>query len=269
MKNLRHNIPALAAPLIHPTALISSEARIAAGVRIGPYSVIDGPATIAEDCEIAGHVLIQGKVTIARGNRIGWGSIIGADPQDLSFDAQIDSGVEMGEGNTLREYVTIHRGSHPGTATTLGAKNFLMTGVHLAHDVQMGDHNVLANNVMLAGHIRIGSKCFLGGGSAFHQFIHIGDYSITQGNAAISQDVPPYCVAHGYNLLAALNVVGLKRAGFTAEQRDEIKRAFRLLLGGNRQTGLEQALKLTWSDAAMVLINAAQNPSRKGILTRS
>jgi UDP-N-acetylglucosamine acyltransferase len=267
--NLRHTIPALSTSLIHPTALISAEARIADGVKIGPYSVIEGPVTIAENCEIAGHVLIQGKVTIARGNRIGWGSIVGADPQDLHFHPQTDSGVELGESNTLREYVTIHRGSQAGGITRIGANNFLMTGVHLAHDVQMGDHNVLANNVLLAGHIQVGNKCFLGGGSVFHQFIHIGDYAIAQGNAAISQDIPPYCMAHGNNLLAALNIIGLKRAGFTPDQRAEIKRAFRLLLEGNRQVALQQASLVTWSDAAMLLVKAVENPSRKGILTRS
>lgn len=259
----------MSTPLIHPTALISPEARIAPGVRIGPFSVIEGPATIAEDCEISGHVLIQGRVTIARGTRIGWGSIIGADPQDLHFDPRTDSGVEIGEHNTLREYVTIHRGSQADGMTRIGAHNFLMTGVHLAHDVRMGDHNVLANNVLLAGHIQVGNKCFLGGGSVFHQFIHIGDYAIAQGNAAISQDIPPYCMAHGNNLLAALNVIGLKRAGFTPEQRAEIKRAFRLLLEGNRTVALQQAAQMPWSEAALVLVKAVEHPSRKGILTRT
>ncbi len=267
--NLRHNAFALSTPLIHPTALISPEARIAADVRVGPFSVIEGPATIAEGCVIAGHVLIQGNVSIARGTRIGWGSIVGAEPQDLHFDPQTDSGVEIGENNTLREYVTIHRGSQSGGMTRIGANNFLMTGVHLAHDVQLGDHNVLANNVLLAGHIRVGNKCFLGGGSVFHQFIHIGDYAIAQGNAAISQDIPPYCMAHGNNLLAALNVIGLKRAGFSPDQRAEIKRAFRLLLEGNRQIALQQAAQMQWSDAALVLVRAVENPSRKGILTRT
>lgn len=268
-ENLRHTIRALSTSLIHPTALISAEARIADDVRIGPYTVIEGPVNIAQDCDIAGHVLIRGNVSIARGNRIGWGCIIGADPQDLHFDLLTCSGVELGEENTLREYVTIHRGSHSGSNTRIGCRNFLMTGVHLAHDVQMGDHNALANNVLLAGHIHVGNKCFLGGGSVFHQFIHIGDHAIAQGNAAISQDIPPYCMAHGNNLLAALNVIGLKRAGFTPEQRAEIKRAFRLLLEGNRQIALQQAALVDWSDAAMLLVKAVEHPSRKGILTRS
>jgi len=259
----------LSHPLIHPTALISPEARIAESVRVGPFSVIEGPCIIADDCEIAGHVLVQGRVTIARGSRIGWGSVIGADPQDLHFDPRTDSGVEIGENNTLREYVTIHRGSRAGGMTRIGKNNFLMTGVHLAHDVEMGDDNVLANNVLLAGHIRVGSKCFLGGGAAFHQFIHIGDYAISQGNAAISQDIPPYCMVYGNNQLAALNVIGLKRAGFSPDQRAEIKTAFRLLLQGNRTVALQEAAQQQWSDAAMRLIKAVENPSRKGIITRT
>jgi UDP-N-acetylglucosamine acyltransferase len=256
-------------PMIHPTALISPEARIAADVRIGPFTVIEGPVTIAEGCEISGHVLLRGKLSIARGNRIGWGSVIGADPQDLHFNPETDSGIELGENNQIREYVTIHRGSQAGGMTRLGSGNFLMTGVHLAHDVRMGDHNVLANNVLLAGHILVGNRCFLGGGAVFHQFIHIGDYAIVQGNAAISMDVPPYCMAYGGNQLASLNVVGLKRAAFSAEQRMEIKRAWRLLLGGNRKLALEEADAVSWSDEALVLVNAVRHPSRKGILTRS
>lgn len=255
--------------LIHPTALISAQAQIGEHVRIGPFTVIDGPVVIGDHCDIAGHVLIQGNVTIAANNRIGWGAIIGADPQDLHFDPRTDSGVVIGENNTLREYVTVHRGSKSGGVTRIGHNNFLMTGVHLAHDVEIGDHNVLANNVLLAGHIRIGNRSFLGGGSAFHQFIHIGDYAIVQGNAAISQDVPPYCMAHGQNQLASLNLLGLKRAGFTTEQRAEIKKAFRLLLSGNRTRALQEAATQTWNESTMVLINAVANPSRKGILMRT
>lgn len=254
--------------LIHPTALVSPEAQLGNNVRIGPFTVIEGPVCIGDDCDIAGHVLIQGKVCMAARNRIGWGSILGADPQDLSFDPQTDSAVELGENNTLREYVTIHRGSKNGGVTRIGQDNFLMTGVHLAHDVTLGDHNVLANNVLLAGHITVGNRAFLGGGSVFHQFIHIGDYAIAQGNAAISQDIPPYCMAHGHNELASLNVIGMKRAGFSAEQRTEIKQAFRLLLSGNRTLALQQAVERSWSEAAMVLVRAVAEPSRKGILTR-
>jgi UDP-N-acetylglucosamine acyltransferase len=256
--------------LIHPTAIISPLATIADDVVIGPFSVIDGAAEIGAGVIIDGHVLIRGLVKIAAQCRIGWGSVIGADPQDLHFDQAIHSGVILGENNCLREYVTIHRGSAEGKFTTIGSNNFLMTGVHLAHDVQMGDHNVIANNVLLAGHITIGDRCFLGGGSAYHQFIRIGDYAIVQGNAALSQDVPPYCMAHAHNQLSSLNVIGLKRAGFTPEQRMEIKKAFRLLLcSGHLTQAIAEAEKLSWSPTALRLLDAVRHPSRKGILTRT
>jgi UDP-N-acetylglucosamine acyltransferase len=265
-----HTFLALHSPLIHPTAIISPLATIADDVVIGPFSVIDGPAEISAGVTIDGHVLIRGLVKIAAHCKIGWGSVIGADPQDLHFDPRIHSGVIIGENNTIREYVTIHRGSAEGKFTAIGTNNFLMTGVHLAHDVQMGDYNVIANNVLLAGHITIGDRCFLGGGSGYHQFICIGDYAIVQGNAAISQDVPPYCMAHSQNKLSSLNVIGLKRAGFSPEQRLEIKKAFRLLLcSGNLTQAITEAEKHEWSPSALRLLDAVRQPSRKGILTRS
>lgn len=253
---------------IHPTAVIDPAAKIGHDVRIGPYSVIDGPVQIADGCRIDGHVLLRGNTRIGAHCHIGWGSVVGADPQDLHFDHSIESGVSIGTGNTLREYVTIHRSTAPGGRTFIGDGNFLMTGVHLAHDVVMGNHNVLANNVLLAGHIRVGDKTFLGGGAVFHQFIHIGDYAIVQGNSAISQDVPPYCLAHGQNNLAGLNIVGLKRAGFSPELRAEIKRAARLLLfSGNLNTALATHENTPWHANTKILISAIASPSRKGILT--
>jgi UDP-N-acetylglucosamine acyltransferase len=146
-----------------------------------------------------------------------------------------------------------------------------MTGVHLAHDVQMGSHNVLANNVLVAGHVKMAEHVFLGGGSAFHQFIHIGQYAIVQGNAVVSRDVPPYCMAHGRNELAGLNVIGLRRGGFTPKERADIKRAYQLLFrsGGNMSESLAEADKSTWTDVAKHLLHSARHASRKGMISRS
>jgi len=253
---------------IHPTAVIDPSANIGNDVHIGPYSVIDGPVQIADGCYIDGHVSLRGNTKIGPGCKIGWGSVVGADPQDLHFDPTIVSGVMIGSGNTLREYVTIHRSTVAGGNTLIGEGNFLMTGVHLAHDVSMGNHNVIANNVLLAGHIQVGDKTFLGGGAVFHQFIHIGNYAIVQGNSAISQDVPPYCLAHGHNHLAGLNIVGLKRAAFSPELRSEIKRVARqLLFSGNLTTALAQLDNTSWHPNTKILIAAVTSPSRKGILT--
>jgi UDP-N-acetylglucosamine acyltransferase len=255
---------------IHPTALVSPEAEIAADAEVGPFAVIEGPVRVEAGSKVGGHVWLSGDVTIGRGTSLGWGSVIGAVPQDLGFDPKTASGVRIGPANTIREYVTIHRGSKDGGFTTLGEGNFLMTGVHLAHDVCLGDGNVLANNVLLAGHVTVGSRAFLGGGAGFHQFLRIGDLAMVQGNAAISQDVPPYCVAYGNNRLASLNVVGLRRAGFDAAARSEIKRLFLLLFGSGRNLGeaLREAAAGEWSAGASRLIEAVANPSRKGVISR-
>lgn len=257
-------------PKIHPTALVSPLAHLADDVEIGPHTVIDGAATLENGVQVDGHVLVRGRVTLGAGTKVGWGCVIGADPQDLGFDPATDSGVVIGPGNTLREYVTIHRGSHAGTVTRLGEGNFLMVGVHLAHDVVLGDRNILANNVLLGGHIHVGSRVFLGGGAGFHQFLRIGDLSIVQGNAAISQDVPPYCAAHGQNCLAGLNVVGLRRAGFDSAARAEIKSLHRLLFQSSlpMRRALEEAQARVWSPAATVLLDAVAHPSRKGVISR-
>lgn len=254
-------------PKIHPSALVSADAELADDVVVGPFAVIEGPVRLAEGVEIGGHAWISGRTVVGGNSKIGWGSVVGADPQDLSFDPSTESGVVIGAGNTLREYVTIHRGSKHGSDTRIGDGNFLMTGVHLAHDVTMGDGNVLANNVLIAGHVKIGRRTFLGGGAGFHQFIHIGDFALVQGNTASSQDVPPYCALYGINRLAGLNVVGLRRAGFTAEERAEIKRAYQLLFasGKRREDALAEAAGRTWGEAAMKLIDAVARPSKKGV----
>lgn len=255
---------------IHPTALVAPEADVPADAEIGPFAVIEGPVRLGPGVKIGGHAWVCGDVSIGAGSSVGWGSLVGAVPQDLGFDPAAASGVRIGPGNVIREYVTIHRGSKDGGFTTVGKGNFLMTGVHLAHDVRLGDDNVIANNVLLAGHVTVGSRVFLGGGAGFHQFLRIGDLAMVQGNAAISQDVPPYCVAHGNNRLASLNTVGLRRAGFDAAARGEIKRLFLLLFGPGQSLGvaLREAAASEWSAAAACLIEAVAKPSRKGVVSR-
>lgn len=255
---------------IHPTAIVHPEATIGANVTIGAFSIVDANVTIGDGCKIDPHVWVAGKTVLGKNNFVGFGSHIGGDPQDISFDKSIDSGVIIGENNTIREHVTIHRSTSAGGNTTIGDNNMLMINSHLAHDVQMGSYNNLANAVLMAGHIHIGNYCFFGGGSVFHQFIHIGDYSITQGNAAISKDIPPYCLTHGHNQLAGLNAIGLKRAGFPPELRKEIKSLYSLLFKSGK--GLREAVEIAStqnnSTEAEILLNAAKAPSRKGLMMR-
>jgi UDP-N-acetylglucosamine acyltransferase len=256
---------------IHPTAIVSDQARLAADVEIGPFAVIDGPVELAPGVAVGGHALLRGRLRVGRGTSIGWGAAIGGDPQDLGFDPDTESGVEIGEDNTIREYVTIHRGSGRGTSTRMGDRNFLMAGVHLGHDTQVGDDCIMANNVLLAGHVEVADRCFLSGGAVFHQFVHIGTLALVQGNAAISQDVPPFSIAHARNRLAGLNVVGLRRAGLDPAARAEIKRLFRLLFrsGHSLAAAVEQAAAEPWSAAARPLLDAVARPSRKGVVSRT
>jgi UDP-N-acetylglucosamine acyltransferase len=254
--------------MIHPTAIIHPDAEIGDNVSIGAFSIIDAHVIIGDNCTIDPHVWLAGYITLGSNNFVGFGSHIGGDPQDTSFDKSIKSGVTIGNGNTIREHVTIHRSTSENGFTVIGDNNMLMINSHLAHDVHIGSNNNLANSVLIAGHIHIGSNCFLGGGAGFHQFIKIGDYAICQGNAAITKDIPPYCMAHGQNHLAGLNVVGLRRAGFDGTQRKEIKSLYNLLFKSDlgMTEALRQAAEQEWSEAAQLLIEAATKPSRKGIM---
>lgn len=256
-------------PTIHPTAQISPDVELADDVSVGPFTVIEGPVKLAAGVKIGGHAWISHRTTVGEGTTIGWGAVIGADPQDLSFDPDTDSGVRIGPGNTLREYVTVHRGSKPRADTVIGTGNLLMTGVHLAHDVRLGDGNILANNVLLAGHIHVGNKAFLGGGAGFHQFVKIGDLAMIQGLTAVSQDVPPFCTAYGINRIAGLNTVGLRRAGFGAEERAAVKRAYKLvyLSALPRERALAEAFAMEWPEPAARFLAAIATPSKKGVMS--
>ena len=254
---------------IHPSAIISEEAELAEGVVVGPFAVIEAGVRIGKDCMVGAHAHLMGDVSLGEGSRIGRSAVIGEEPQDLSFSSRIRSGVRVGRNNVIREHATIHRSATEGGMTRIGDDNFLMVGAHLAHDVEMGDGNVLANNVLLAGHVRVGSNVFLGGGTVVHQFIRLGDHCLTQGNSAISKDVPPYVIAFRLNRFGGMNVVGLRRAGFDRETRIEIRRAIEQLFrsGLPLRTALKEARKNTWGEEATKLIEFVEGQSSKGVLT--
>ncbi len=253
--------------MIHATALIAPSAQIDPSAEIGPYVVIEGPAEIGAGCKIEAHAQIVGHVVVGEGTRVGRGAVIGAEPQDLGFDPATKSSVILGRKNVIREHVTIHRGSTPGGVTRIGDENFLMATSHLAHDVVLGNNNILANGVLLAGHIHMGNHTFLGGGAVFHQFLRIGDFCVVQGNGSFSKDIPHYCAAQRVNRITGLNVIGLKRQGFTADDRAAIKELFHLLFdsGLNLTQALERAVTRQWSEKAMRLLEFVQAPSKKGV----
>ena len=257
-------------PSIHPTAIVSPDAQLAEDVVVGPFALIDGPAVIGPGCHIGPRATISGRVTMGANNQIGTGSIIGGIPQDLSYDPSLDSGITLGDNNRIFEYVTLHRSASEGGSSVFGDGNFLMTQCHFGHDCQVGDNNVVANAALFAGHVTLGSNTFIGGAAVFHQFIHIGDYALAQGMSGFSLDLPPYCIGHKVNELAGLNIIGLRRAGFSADERKEIKSAYAALF--QNDLGREEAIALAKTKVgdgpALKLIEAVENPSQKGVLRR-
>ncbi len=237
---------------IHPSALVETGARVADSAVIGPFCVVSAGAVIGEECVLQSHVVIEGAVEMGPRNRIGHGTVIGGDPQDLSFDRKTISGVVLGAENTLREHCTIHRGAIAGSVTRIGDRNFLMAGAHLGHNAQVGHGVIIANSCLLGGHVQIGDNAFIGGGCTFHQHVHVGRLAMLQGNSGFSKDVPPYVMATGLNQIYGLNVIGLRRSGLDAAARDEIKRAFKLFYesGHNVRQALAAAAEQEWSPFA-------------------
>src|SRR3954471_10776031 len=236
--------------MIHPTAIIGSEAKIAGNVEIGPHSVIGSAVTVAENCVIGANVVIEGEVSIGRDNRIGHGAIIGGEPQDVSFSASTRSRVEIGNDNLIREYCTIHRGTTEGSGTKIGNENFLMVGVHVGHNCVIGNKVILANNVLLGGYVMVEDQAFVGGGTTLHQNMRVGRLVMVQGSSAFGKDLPPFTLAAERNLVFGLNVIGIRRAGFSLKEREDIKAAFKLLYlsGLNLSQAIEAAAQANFGE---------------------
>lgn len=252
---------------IHHTVIIDPEAKLGVCVAIGPYTVIRGGAEIGDYSKIESHVVIEGDVRIGTRNVIGHGAIIGTAPQDLSFSSESKTGVEIGDHNTIRELCTIHRGSADGSTTKIGHRNFLMAGAHVGHNCEIGNGVIIANNCLLGGHVRVDDGAFLGGGCVFHQHIRVGRLAIAQGASAFSKDIPPFVIAAERNYVFGLNVVGLRRAGLTAEEREEIKRAFKLIYtsGLNVSDALTTSKIMKFGSAAGEFLDFVANSKKRGI----
>ncbi len=252
---------------IHPTAIVDPAAQIGPNVEIGPFSVIGPQAVVGDRTVIQSHVVIEGEVAIGVGNFIGHGAIIGAPPQDLSFSPERRTKVEIGNDNVVREYCTIHRGSAEGSVTKMGDKSFLMGGAHVGHNCEIGNNVIIANNCLLGGHVRVDDGAFLGGGSVFHQNMHVGRLVVAQGGSAFGKDIPPFVIAAERNYVFGLNVVGLRRAGFSSQDRDEIKTAFRLLYTSGLNVGqaIEKAATMNFGAVGREFFEFVANAKKRGI----
>src|SRR4029453_7589466 len=252
---------------IHPTAIVDPDAQIGAGTEIGPFSIVGPQAVIGERTIVQSHVVIEGQVTIGSGNLIGHGAVIGGPPQDISFSPQRKTKIEIGDDNIIREYCTIHRGTADESSTKIGNKNFLMAGAHIGHNCLIGNNVIIANNCLLAGYVRVDDGAFLGGGSTFHQFMQIGRLVMVQGSSAFGKDLPPFVVAAERNSVFGLNTVGMRRAGLSANDRDEIKEAFKLiyLSGLNTSQALDKAKIMTFGAPAREFLDFVANSKKRGI----
>ena len=213
---------------IHPTALVSPDATIGDGVTIGAFSIIGEGCVIGDGCTVAPRATLERFVNLAPNVKVGSGSILGGDPQDLKFKGERTT-VDIGEGTTIREYATINRGTAQSFKTSVGSNSFIMSYVHLAHDCHIGNGVILGNGVQLAGHVTVEDRAIVSGLSAVHQFVRIGAFSFIGGCSRVSKDVPPYIKAVGNPIkLYGLNSVGLQRNNFPEETVRELKRAYRL-----------------------------------------
>jgi len=232
---------------IHPTAVVHRNARIAEGVEIGPYTVVGEHVTVGKDTKISSHVLIEGWTTIGERNRVFSFSSIGTPPQDISYRDE-ETYVIIGDDNIIREFATIHRATTKADRKTeIGNRNFIMAYTHIAHDCKLGDYIIMANNAAFGGHVVVGDHAVLGAIVGIHQFVRVGAYAMIGGQSAVVLDVPPYINATGNRAqLFGLNLIGLKRKGFSDAVIGELKKAYKIIF----RTGLtlEEALQKTLAE---------------------
>ncbi|MCM8775943.1 MAG: acyl-ACP--UDP-N-acetylglucosamine O-acyltransferase [Candidatus Omnitrophica bacterium] len=235
---------------IHPTAIVYPDAELGEGVEIGPYSIIAGTVKIGDHTIVGARVTIEGFTTLGSSNEVFTGAVIGSRTQDKKFDGGI-SYLKIGNNNTIREYVTINPGTIEGSETVIGDGNLLMAYAHVAHDCIIKNQTVLANAATLAGHVVIHDRAIIGGLSAVHQFVRIGELAIIGGCSKVVQDVPPFIMADGHPVRAyGINSVGLTRAGFSANDKSDLKKAFKIIFKSrlnlkNAVSKLEQELTIT------------------------
>ncbi len=229
-------------PQIHATALVHPAAKIAPGVQIGPYSIIGENVTIGEGTVVGPHVVIDGHTTLGKSNRIFPFASLGSAPQDLKYKGEAST-LEIGDGNQIREYVTMNPGTEGGgMVTRIGNQNLLMVSVHIAHDCIIGNRNIFANGATMAGHVIVEDDAIIGGMAGVHQFARVGRGAMMSGGTLAPLDIPPYCIAQGDRAqLFGLNVIGLRRRGFTSEQVRALKQAYKLAF--HRQMLLKDAVQ--------------------------
>jgi UDP-N-acetylglucosamine acyltransferase len=236
----------------HPLAAVSHRACVADDVSIGPFCVIEDDVTIEEGCTLESSVVIKSGVTLGPNNRVFEGAILGGPPQHVHMPER-PGRVVIGSGNVLREFVTVHRALEDDGLTIIGDNNLLMAGAHVAHDCRVGNNTILTNNVLLAGHVTVEDRAYLSGAAAVHQYCRIGTLAMVGGHARVNKDVPPFVTIDGGTTMAVgLNQIGLRRAGYSTQDIEQLKAAYRMIYRSN----------LTWNEILKGLLREfAEGPA--------
>jgi UDP-N-acetylglucosamine acyltransferase len=233
---------------VAPTARVSAEAVIGGGVVIGDYAIVERDVVIGPECQLEPYVYIKRWTTLGARNRISAGTVLGTDPLDKNFSGQ-RSYLKIGDDNIIREHYTISRGTAPESDTVLGDGNYIMTSGHIAHNCKVGSRTVIASCALVAGYVEVEDQAFISGGVVIHQYSKIGRLSMIGGNTRVNADVPPFFLYTDFNVTpCGVNLVGLKRAGFTDAEIKALKTAYRLLYRSGLK--LEEALKRIESELA-------------------
>ncbi len=251
--------------MIHSTAIIDPRAVVDSTVEVGPYAIIDAHVQVGPRCRVGPHAHLTGHTTIGADNLFHTGCVIGDAPQDLKYQNE-PTRLRIGDGNVFREFVTVHRSAKMDGETVVGSHNLLMVNSHVAHNATLGNHVILANGALLGGHVQVEDRAFISGNCLVHQFVRIGTLAMMQGGSAISMDLPPFMMARGDNGICGLNTVGLRRAGYSKEERQDLKRLYHQLF--RSQTNLAAATRVAVAQyakgpCAQVLAFIAQ--SKRGV----
>jgi UDP-N-acetylglucosamine acyltransferase len=214
--------------VIHPTAIVSGEAAVDSSVEIGPYVVIEGPVRIGAGTRVMAHAVIRGSTTLGARNVVHPGVVLGGEPQDLAF-LGAESFLTIGDDNVFREHAQVHRGTVPDSATVIGDGNYFMNNAHVAHNCRIGNSTIVAGGALLAGHVQLDDRAFVSGNCVVHQHVRIGTLALMRGLSRTSRDVPPFCLVDGTHTVRGVNVVGLRRAGFSTERIAAIRAAVNAL----------------------------------------
>jgi UDP-N-acetylglucosamine acyltransferase len=249
--------------MIHKTAIIHPKAKLDATAEVGPYAVIDAGVELGAHCAVGPHVYLTGETKIGSHNKFHASCVIGDAPQDLKYKGE-PTRTRIGDHNVFREHVTVHRSTIADGETVIGSHNFFMAGSHVGHNCAVGDHVILANGAMLGGYAVVQDRAFISGNCGVHQFARIGTLAMMQGNSGASQDLPPFTMVRRINEMCGLNFVGLRRAGFSAEDRMELKKLYHLLFrsGKNLRAAREEAEKNFTSPAAKTMLEFLASAKR-------